>query len=1266
MTTLDTRDGFSIELNGVKYEIDLTRYRRQTTEATRAQQDQSSESSEQTLNNQYLWKRSGEDFGYGRGQNWFDADQFTSRKRHAQSVNINIWNDRELSLLNELNQVVPVKDYTSGAYSGTPMQISNTWLLTIAGYVIVVRNFRNDISQYPSKFSVDAVNSSIADPWVFTNVLTDTTTSGTFTPISGDHITSLVQDGDTIYCTFYAKTGIWKFVGGVSGGLPTFTATQIGELGFSYESLQLVAGKLFAIQISSGIKYLVRITGLAAATAGTHQVVIDNWIDAEYPRITGAVSGPDGIYWSGIPNLNEDTSAFNNRKSYIYRSTFDETTAEWNPLSAVTSLPEGEVITALLEYAGYILIGTSKGFRLGQFTQTGGITYGPLNDINTTPLGLVYEHRAREIRQGVTHFEAEGNFVWFNWSYYETDFTGSYYDNYSGLGRIDLSQLVDELQPAWNSDVMFPVDPLYNMPTVQAFMFVGNEAVVATDWGGIYMETDFADAQYGFFNTGRINYGTAEQKRFARLELNASLAGPSTNDLLGFWITPDNEDATVAADHFDNTKTNTSFNLTDCYGEYADILFYFLRGSSGLGPTLKRWTLRSLPLPERQEEIYLPIIIKDNVTHSFVTSVALDGYAEFADLRALMQSRAIVPLVMGDETLSVIVDSIITGQDQGVKLDRWNSDESWPDGIWYLRCITIQDTAVSPVPVVPIAAATVTAGTTTTLAAGLPATVVNAGTSSAAVFNFGIPEGAAGQGYGGSSTTTLTYGVGTKTLTVTETTPLRYIVGSRIRIAQFPSGHLNYMEGDITGITQTTFISPYTYTVNFDADVSTGSGSYSSWKLALTGLKGSTGSTGSTGPTGPTGATGLTGATGATGPQGLQGIQGLTGATGPQGATGNTGADSTVPGPTGPQGAVGPAGPTGPQGVQGPTGPAGSVGTIVLDDLSNVTVPTPATTDFLKWDGTAWVNDPINLGTDTTGDYVASVTGGTGVTVTGGTGEGSTPSIAIAQSVATSANPSFNTVTSTVTTGTAPLTIASTTAVTNLNADLLDGSHGTVYAPKGILMPFAGSSAPSGWLLCDGTGVSTTTYADLFAVIGYTYGGSGSLFALPDLRGRVPVGLDNMGGTDALRLDVTNTLGGSGGTQTHQLSTAEMPVHTHTQDSHNHTQNSHNHTQDSHNHTQNSHSHTAGSYNTTNGFGNAPVAAGGSYQAIIASGGPTSNIGVNGQTATNISQTATNQATTSTNIATTATNQNAGGSGGVTAHHNNMQPYILTNYIIKF
>jgi len=79
-----------------------------------------------------------------------------------------------------------------------------------------------------------------------------------------------------------------------------------------------------------------------------------------------------------------------------------------------------------------------------------------------------------------------------------------------------------------------------------------------------------------------------------------------------------------------------------------------------------------------------------------------------------------------------------------------------------------------------------------------------------------------------------------------------------------------------------------------------------------------------------------------------------------------------------------------------------------LDNLSDVTVPSPTSGDFLKWNGTAWVNDAIDLGTDTTGNYVATITGGTGVTSTAATtGEGTTHTLSIGQSVATSANPSF-------------------------------------------------------------------------------------------------------------------------------------------------------------------------------------------------------------------------------------------------------------------
>nr|DAP06468.1 MAG TPA: tail collar fiber protein [Bacteriophage sp.] len=68
--------------------------------------------------------------------------------------------------------------------------------------------------------------------------------------------------------------------------------------------------------------------------------------------------------------------------------------------------------------------------------------------------------------------------------------------------------------------------------------------------------------------------------------------------------------------------------------------------------------------------------------------------------------------------------------------------------------------------------------------------------------------------------------------------------------------------------------------------------------------------------------------------------------------------------------------------------------------------------------------------------------------------------------------------------------------------------------PVGCVIPFAGAAAPTGWLLCQGQAVSRTTYAQLFSVIGTTYGsGDGSTtFNLPDMRGRVAVGSDaNLG-----------------------------------------------------------------------------------------------------------------------------------------------------------
>lgn len=105
----------------------------------------------------------------------------------------------------------------------------------------------------------------------------------------------------------------------------------------------------------------------------------------------------------------------------------------------------------------------------------------------------------------------------------------------------------------------------------------------------------------------------------------------------------------------------------------------------------------------------------------------------------------------------------------------------------------------------------------------------------------------------------------------------------------------------------------------------------------------------------------------------------------------------------------------------------------------------------------------------------------------------------------------------------------------NVTEDIYVNRH--IYMPVGSVVSFAGSSAPSGWLLCDGSEVLKSDYPRLYNVVGTTYGTpvDSNKFTLPNLADRIPVGKSG-----------STTVGNTGGASSVTLTTSNLPAHTHT------------------------------------------------------------------------------------------------------------------------
>lgn len=368
-----------------------------------------------------------------------------------------------------------------------------------------------------------------------------------------------------------------------------------------------------------------------------------------------------------------------------------------------------------------------------------------------------------------------------------------------------------------------------------------------------------------------------------------------------------------------------------------------------------------------------------------------------------------------------------------------------------------------------------------------------------------------------------------------------------------------------------------------------------------TAVAGAVGPTGPTGPAGAAGATGSAGSAGATGPTGPAGAQGPAGSNGAAGATG----------PTGP---TGPAGTNGTNGTNGATGATGAAGTDATSPAGAVqmyagTGPTPPT-GWLFCDGA-------------------------------NTHDRSTYASLFAVLYPPRGNPTISIASPAVVTLTAHGLVNGDRVFLETTGALPTGlSVRTNYFVVGATANTYQLSTTLGGAAINTSGTQSGTHSAYLSI--YTLPASGSTFCVPDLRGRAAIGAGTGSGLTA------RTLGTAGGAENHQLVTSEIPAHNHTDSGHSHGVGTFA--------TANESAHTHGTTNASNFIVSSSSGLGAGSTAAAGSGAATW-----GQISATAAGSAHSHTITGTSASATATIGNTGGNGT----HNNMQPWICLQFIIK-
>ena len=663
---------FDIAVNNMPFFIastDEQPYRRESAPSKREQIDQTTEPGEQSFTG--WWFRSQSSCHLGAGAKFFEpAQDETLRYRFFDSEGVDVWTKGEVSLLKGVNvrhlttsgnlklrsiressrdEALLLDNYdVDKVFARKTFSISNKALTSnvatlttttahglAVGMQVVVTGVG---SPFDGEYRVTGVPTTTTFTYAKTNanivsITVSPVGTGTSDLIhfidynsgSDEPVYGICDDGTTAYWVTNKVSGANK--GHIYKKALTGDSTTSDTLLFNITSYLFTAGKVTMDWVKGRIILCTdnKVYELTPSSS-TMPSPIFTHSNTDYTFTSIAESGA-AIYVAGYAGT----------QSSIYKFTISDAGAITSLTSAVVSavMPAGELIYAIKQYLGYMLIGTSKGIRVATVSdQDGSIAYGPL---------------IAELEQPCYDFTFRDRFAWAT-----AEVNGK-----AGLIRIDLSEQISPLRFAYAHDI-------FTTATKQcksvAFLGTSDQKIFTVDTDFNYIESDTTLVETGYLRTGFIRYATIESKYFKFLKVRGDL-GSGTIDV----STITNNEITTFLYNVAAESSNKDLGIARPFGaqEYLAFKFTLNRDSVDVtkGAIMSGYQIKALPAIEKQRLIQFPLYCYDVEMDKYNNIVGSEddrAFDRISELEEIEKTGNIVTIqdFRTNETYSALIEEI--------------------------------------------------------------------------------------------------------------------------------------------------------------------------------------------------------------------------------------------------------------------------------------------------------------------------------------------------------------------------------------------------------------------------------------------------------------------------------------------------------------------------------------------------------------------------------------------------------------------------------